>query len=71
MTSLRKYAIVIRDGQKSNIMAEELVKGDLVEIKFGDRVPADIRVVSAHGFKVCACCLIVSHLGLNYLSYNF
>lgn len=32
--------------------AEELVVGDLVEVKFGDRVPADIRVVSAHGFKV-------------------
>ena len=32
--------------------AEELVLGDLIEVKFGDRVPADIRVVSAHGFKV-------------------
>ena len=33
--------------------AEELVVGDLVEVKFGDRVPADIRIVMASGFKVC------------------
>ena len=26
--------------------------GDIVEIKFGDRVPADIRVLEARSFKV-------------------
>ena len=26
--------------------------GDLVEVKFGDRIPADIRLVEAHSFKV-------------------
>ena len=26
--------------------------GDVVEVKFGDRVPADIRILVAHGFKV-------------------
>ena len=35
-----------------NVHAEELVCGDVIEVKFGDRVPADIRVLSAHGFKV-------------------
>ena len=34
------------------IKAEELVVGDIVEIKFGDRVPADIRVLEARSFKV-------------------
>jgi len=43
---------VIREGQKLNVNAEQLVRGDVVEVKFGDRVPADIRVLSAHGFKV-------------------
>jgi sodium/potassium-transporting ATPase subunit alpha len=47
-----QFAIVIRDGQKLNINAEQLVRGDIVEVKFGDRVPADIRILSAHGFKV-------------------
>lgn len=31
---------------------EDIVVGDIVEIKGGDRVPADVRVISAHGFKV-------------------
>lgn len=35
-----------------NVHAEELVAGDLIEVKFGDRVPADIRVIQSHGFKV-------------------
>ena len=43
---------MIRNGVKLNLHAEELVVGDIVEVKFGDRVPADIRIISAHGFKV-------------------
>ncbi|CAI5449972.1 unnamed protein product [Caenorhabditis angaria] len=46
------FAIVHRDGQKQQIRTEELVVGDIVEVKGGDRVPADIRVISAFGFKV-------------------
>lgn len=34
------------------VNAEEVVVGDLVEIKGGDRVPADLRIISAHGCKV-------------------
>ena len=47
-----QHALAIRDGQKKDMNPEELVVGDLVEVKFGDRVPADIRIVSASGFKV-------------------
>ena len=47
-----QYARVIRDGIKDTIAADELVVGDLVEVTAGDRVPADIRVVYAHQFKV-------------------
>ena len=47
-----QYALCIRDGEKLNIKAEELVVGDVIEVKFGDRLPADIRVVEAKGFKV-------------------
>ncbi|KAF8370771.1 hypothetical protein PRIPAC_77200, partial [Pristionchus pacificus] len=46
------FATVHRDGQKQQIRCEELVVGDIVEVKGGDRVPADIRVISAFGFKV-------------------
>ena len=51
---LLQFAIVVRGGEKLNVNAEQLVVGDLVEVKFGDRVPADIRILAAHGFKVTA-----------------
>uniref|UniRef100_A0A673MFP8 Sodium/potassium-transporting ATPase subunit alpha n=1 Tax=Sinocyclocheilus rhinocerous TaxID=307959 RepID=A0A673MFP8_9TELE len=47
-----QQALVIRDGEKKNINAEEVVVGDLVEVKGGDRIPADLRIISAHGCKV-------------------
>ena len=47
-----KYAEVVRDNKKMTIKAEELVKGDLVEIKFGDRIPADVRIIESRGLKV-------------------
>uniref|UniRef100_A0A7N6A8F6 Sodium/potassium-transporting ATPase subunit alpha n=1 Tax=Anabas testudineus TaxID=64144 RepID=A0A7N6A8F6_ANATE len=47
-----QQATVIREGQKIQINAEFVVLGDLVEIKGGDRVPADLRVISSSGCKV-------------------
>merc|ERR1712013_935741 len=47
-----QYAIVRRNGEKITVKAAELTLGDIVEIKFGDRVPADLRVIEARGFKV-------------------
>ena len=47
-----QYALCLRDGEKINLKADELTVGDIVEVKFGDRIPADIRVVETHGFKV-------------------
>merc|ERR1712198_363374 len=47
-----QYALVRRGGEKLNIKTDELTIGDVVEIKFGDRIPADVRVIEARGFKV-------------------
>ncbi|XP_062386759.1 sodium/potassium-transporting ATPase subunit alpha-2 isoform X2 [Sardina pilchardus] len=47
-----QQALVIREGEKMQINAEEVVKGDLVEIKGGDRIPADLRIIAASGCKV-------------------
>lgn len=46
------FAQVIRDGEKMVIPSEEVVIGDLVEVKIGDIVPADMRVISSRGMKV-------------------
>ena len=43
---------MIRDGHKKLIPAEQLVVGDLVHCKSGDRVPADIRIIKCEGMKV-------------------
>ncbi|CAN6581139.1 unnamed protein product [Malus baccata var. baccata] len=41
-----EQATVIRNGSKvPNLPAKELVPGDIVELKVGDKVPADMRVV--------------------------
>jgi len=47
-----QQAVAIRNGERMTINADALVVGDLIEVKFGDRVPADIRVLKASGFKV-------------------
>ncbi|XP_053148250.1 sodium/potassium-transporting ATPase subunit alpha-1 [Hemicordylus capensis] len=47
-----QQALVIRNGEKMSINAEGVVVGDLVEVKGGDRIPADLRIISAHGCKV-------------------
>lgn len=47
MDSLRSLssptANVLRDGDVSNVPTAELVPGDVVELKLGDTVPADLR----------------------------
>ncbi|XP_068685336.1 sodium/potassium-transporting ATPase subunit alpha-3-like isoform X1 [Montipora foliosa] len=45
-------AHVLRGGERYTINAEEVVVGDIIYVKGGDRIPADIRVVEARGFKV-------------------
>ncbi|NP_001296716.1 sodium/potassium-transporting ATPase subunit alpha [Hydra vulgaris] len=45
-------ALVLRDGKKITINAEQCVVGDVVFVKFGDRIPADIRIVECKGLKV-------------------
>ncbi|XP_005372048.3 potassium-transporting ATPase alpha chain 2 [Microtus ochrogaster] len=47
-----QQALVIRDSEKKIIPAEQLVVGDVVEIKGGDQIPADIRLVFSQGCKV-------------------
>ena len=47
-----QYALCVRDGQTLTLKAEELTLGDIVEVKFGDRVPADIRILQSKAFKV-------------------
>jgi sodium/potassium-transporting ATPase subunit alpha len=47
-----QQALVIRNGKKEQITARELVLGDIVEVKGGDSLPADLRLISAASMKV-------------------
>ena len=49
---LTPMATVIRDGNKREIEARELVPGDIVKLESGDKVPADLRVMEARGAQV-------------------
>ncbi|MDT8420431.1 MAG: cation-translocating P-type ATPase [Desulfuromonadales bacterium] len=40
-------ARVLREGRESEIPARELVPGDIVLLRMGDRVPADVRLIEA------------------------
>ncbi|MBX3459960.1 MAG: HAD-IC family P-type ATPase [Planctomycetes bacterium] len=44
-------ATVVRDGESLELPARELVPGDIVWLESGNRVPADIRLLSAHGLE--------------------
>lgn len=46
-----KKVSVLRSGKKKEIAAEELVQGDIVFLKRGDIVPADIRLLQVHGLQ--------------------
>ena len=43
---------VIRDGKALNVPAAKLVTGDLIEVKVGDRIPADMRITMSNDMKV-------------------
>ncbi len=46
---LAPRANVLREGKRSSIEGELLVPGDIVLLEAGDKVPADLRLLTAHG----------------------
>ena len=49
---LSSTAAVRRDGDWQEVPAEELVPGDLIRVRAGDRVPADARLIEAVNLQV-------------------
>jgi sodium/potassium-transporting ATPase subunit alpha len=45
---LPSQAKVLREGKVTQIAAEKLVRGDVIEIISGEKIPADIRVVQSN-----------------------
>ncbi len=45
-------ALVIRDGRRLRVAGREVVRGDLIVLGEGDRVPADARLQESHDLRV-------------------
>ena len=56
MAAIRKmlslHAMVLREGQRREIPAEELAPGDWVLLQSGDKVPADLRLIEARNLRI-------------------
>ncbi len=47
-----EMAKVTRDGKTEEIIAEELVPGDIIELEDGKYVPADCRIIESYNLKI-------------------
>ena len=45
-------AEVVRGGQPATVPASDLVRGDIVLLQTGNRVPADLRLIEAHNLRI-------------------
>jgi P-type E1-E2 ATPase len=60
---LSPTATVVRNGQRDTIDADLLVPGDVVVIKSGDKVPADLRLLECSNLQVRKGMHIKSEMG--------
>jgi cation-transporting ATPase F len=52
MAMTRTHASVVRDGEKHRVDSTDLVPGDVVVLEAGDKVPADIRLLSGRDLAI-------------------
>ncbi len=56
LKSLKKVVVhrcqVVRHGHRQEINTQDLVPGDIIYISAGDKIPADLRLISATGLKI-------------------
>jgi Mg2+-importing ATPase len=50
-SQIKHRAVVLRDGTPVSVDVTELVPGDVVDVKLGDVIPADMRLLSSTGLE--------------------
>lgn len=50
-SQIRHTAVVVRDGRPATVDVTTLVPGDVVQLRLGDTVPADLRLVPVSGLE--------------------
>src|SRR5512136_1917319 len=63
-------ALVIRDGNQRRIAGREVVRGDIVVLSEGDRVPADAVLLSCTNFSVDESLLTGESMSVNKMECN-
>ncbi|MFW6325960.1 MAG: cation-transporting P-type ATPase [Desulfovermiculus sp.] len=66
---LAPKALVQRGEQRRTIPAEELVPGDIVYLKSGDKVPADVRLINAQNLQIDEAALTGESVPVNKTIY--
>ncbi|MBI4114631.1 MAG: HAD-IC family P-type ATPase [Candidatus Niyogibacteria bacterium] len=51
-SSVKKYAVVLRNGKRMEMNTEQIVPGDIVVLEAGSQVPADVRLIMLKGLEV-------------------
>lgn len=46
------HANVLRDGIETNVLTRDIVPGEVLVIKTGDRIPADARIIEANNLRI-------------------
>ena len=54
---LADHAVVIRDGKTMDVLAKDLVVGDLITVESGTKIPADARIISSANLAVAEAAL--------------
>jgi magnesium-transporting ATPase (P-type) len=49
---LSSEAVVLRGGQQVTVGTDEIVPGDIVLLRPGDKIPADLRLIDVHNLRV-------------------
>jgi Mg2+-importing ATPase len=50
-SQIRHTAVVVRDGRALEVPVTELVPGDVIRLKLGEVVPADVRLIEVNGLE--------------------
>ena len=46
-----QQALALRNGEIKSVLAREICLGDIVQVKGGDRIPADIRIIQSSNIE--------------------
>ena len=68
---MKNVVLVRRTSTVVEVSPVELVYGDIVEVKAGDMIPADIRIIKSDGFKVKANTYISNHTVYHHLNHRW